>query len=79
MASGASQSGLPTPPGIRDDLNLIVKGAGTTNQVTSYVGTFNIPTTNGYSAYSYVPLLDRFGNYANVTMSGVKLSGLPWT
>jgi hypothetical protein len=72
MASGASQSGLPTPPGIRDDLNLIVKGAGTTNQVTSYVGTFNIPTTNGYSAYSYVPLLDRFGNYANVTMSGVE-------
>jgi hypothetical protein len=72
MASGASQSGLPTPPGIRDDLDLIVAGAGTTNEVVSYVGTFNIPTTNGYSAYSYIPLMDKFGNYANVTLSGVE-------
>jgi hypothetical protein len=72
MASGASQSGLPTPPGIRDDVDLIDVGADTANQVISYVGTFNIPTTNGYSAYTYVPLLDKFGNYANVTLNGVE-------
>ena len=70
MASGASQSGLPTPPGIRDDVDLVEVGYGTTNQVLDYLGTFNIPTTNGYSAYTYVPLIDKFGNYANVTLSG---------
>jgi hypothetical protein len=72
MASGASASGLPTPPGIRDDFDLIVAGAGTTNQVLQYVGVFNVPTTNGYSAYSYIPLIDKFGNYANVTMDGIE-------
>jgi len=72
MASGASASGLPTPPGIRDDVNLVVAGEGTTNQILSYVGTFNVPTTNGYSAYQYVPLMDKYGNYAQVTLNGVE-------
>ncbi len=72
MASGASGSGLPTPPGIRDDVDLIIAGDGTTNEVTSFLGTFNIPTTGGYSSYLYVPLLDRFGNYANVNLSGTE-------
>jgi len=38
MASGASASGLPTPPGIRDDVSLVVAGYGTTNQITSLSG-----------------------------------------
>ena len=72
MASGASASGLPTPPGIRDDVSLVVAGYGTTNQITSYLGRFTIPTTNGYSSYSYIPLIDRFGNYAQLTLSGAE-------
>jgi hypothetical protein len=70
MASGAAASGLPTPPGIRDDVDLVVAGYGTTNQIVSYLGTFNIPTTGGYSSYSYYPLIDRFGNYAQLNLSG---------
>jgi hypothetical protein len=70
MASGASSSGLPTPPGIRNDVDLVVAGDGTTKEVVSYLGTFNIPTTNGYSSYSYYPLIDRFGNYAQLNLSG---------
>jgi hypothetical protein len=72
MASGASASGLPTPPGIRDDVDLIQAGYGTTNEVVNYLGTFNISTTNGYSSYGYYPLMDRFGNYAQLNLNGVE-------
>lgn len=72
VASGASASGLPTPPGIRDDVDLVLGGYGTTNQITEYLGTFNIPTTNGYSSYMYIPLIDRYGNYAQLSLSGVE-------
>jgi hypothetical protein len=29
-----------------------------------------IPTSGGYSAYLYAPLMDQFGNYANVSLGG---------
>ncbi len=43
---------------------------GTTNQVTQHVGSFAVPTSGGYSAYIYTPLIDRFGNYAQLTLGG---------
>jgi hypothetical protein len=48
----------------------VIGGWGSTGQLVENVGTFSIPTTGGYSAYLYVPLRDRFGNYAQVTMGG---------
>ncbi|MDB6017152.1 MAG: hypothetical protein JWR19_1641 [Pedosphaera sp.] len=51
-------------------LDEILSGWGTTAQLTKRIGTFNCPGTGGYAAYLYVPLLDQFGNYANVTLNG---------
>ncbi len=51
-------------------LEQIIGGWGTAAQFTKPVGSFVIPTSGGYSAYLYVPLIDQFGNYANVTVSG---------
>jgi hypothetical protein len=48
----------------------VIAGWGTSSQLTEDVGTFTIPTSGGYSAYLYVPLLDRFGNYAQIAMGG---------
>jgi Concanavalin A-like lectin/glucanases superfamily len=48
----------------------VTAGWGTTAQGIKHVGVFTIPTTGGYSSYFYAPLLDEFGNYANVTLGG---------
>ena len=48
----------------------VLSGWGTTNQVTKHIGSFAIPSTGGYSAYLYEPLMDEFGNYAQVTLGG---------
>ncbi|HZV36718.1 MAG TPA: LamG-like jellyroll fold domain-containing protein, partial [Verrucomicrobiae bacterium] len=64
MASGAN---IGT---IHSSWQQIVAGWGLTNQVARTVGTFSIPTTGGYSAYLYIPLMDRFGNYAQLTLGG---------
>ena len=48
----------------------VIAGWGTTNQVTRHVGSFAIPSTGGYSSYFYTPLIDRFGNYAQLTLGG---------
>lgn len=48
----------------------VIAGWGTTNQVTRHVGSFAIPSSGGYSSYFYAPLLDRFGNYATMTLGG---------
>ncbi|HSU55913.1 MAG TPA: hypothetical protein VLT36_17790, partial [Candidatus Dormibacteraeota bacterium] len=48
----------------------ITGGWGTTAQFTKRVGTFSLPGGGGWSAYKYSPLIDRFGNYANLTVSG---------
>jgi hypothetical protein len=48
----------------------ITGGWGTTAQFIQHIGDFTIPTTAGYSSYLYVPLMDQFGNYANVTVGG---------
>ncbi len=48
----------------------ITGGWGTTGQLTTNVGTFTLPASGGYSSYLYVPLIDKYGNYANVTLNG---------
>jgi hypothetical protein len=64
MASGAN---IGT---IHSSWQQVLTGWGTANQVVSNIGTFSIPTAGGYSAYLYVPLMDRFGNYAQLTLGG---------
>jgi len=64
MASGA---GIGT---IYSSWSQVIAGWGTTNEITRHIGSFAIPTTGGYSAYLYTPLIDRFGNYAQVTLGG---------
>jgi hypothetical protein len=49
--------------------DLITKGWGTTIQFTKRLGTFTVQNT-GWSAYNHVPLMDKYGNYANVTLNG---------
>src|SRR4029077_17348647 len=48
----------------------ITAGWGTTAQLTRRLGTFSCPGSGGYSSYLYVPLIDRLGNYAQVTLGG---------
>jgi hypothetical protein len=64
VASGAN---LGT---IYSSFSQVVAGWGTANQLTRHVGTYALPTTNGYSSYLYAPLMDQFGNYANLTLGG---------
>jgi hypothetical protein len=64
MASGA---GIGT---IYSSWSTVIAGWGTTNEITRHIGSFAIPTTGGYSAYLYTPLIDQFGNYAQVTLGG---------
>jgi hypothetical protein len=63
MASGIGST-------IHIRLDDVTAGFGTTKQLVTNLGTFNCPGTGGYSAYLYVPLLDKYGNYANVTLGG---------
>jgi len=51
-------------------MDQITAGWGTTAQLTKRIGTFTLPGGGGWSAYKYSPLIDRFGNYANVTLGG---------
>ena len=63
-------SGAATPLTQHLGFDQITGGWGTTAQGIKHIGGFNIPRTGGWSAYAYVPLIDSFGNYANVTLSG---------
>ena len=48
---------------------LITQGWGAIQQFTKSLGTFTVPNV-GWSAYSHIPLMDKYGNYANVTLNG---------
>ena len=63
-------SGAATPATQHEGFDQITGGWGTVNQFLQPIGVFNIPRTGGWSAYTYVPLTDQFGNYANVTLGG---------
>lgn len=51
------------------DLALVTNGWGTTAQFMASLGTFTVPNV-GWSSYSHIPLMDKYGNYANVTLNG---------
>ena len=63
-------AGAASPAIQHEGFDQITSGWGTTVQGIKHIGGFNIPRTGGWSAYTYVPLLDQFGNYANVTLGG---------
>jgi hypothetical protein len=65
----ASAAGSPATQHV--GIDQITSGLGTTNQFIKHLGVFNVPSSGGWSAYRYVPLLDEYGNYANLTMGGV--------
>ncbi len=64
VASGANLGTLYT------SWSEVIAGWGTTNQVTRHIGSFAIPSTGGYSSYFYTPLMDKFGNYVQLTLGG---------
>ena len=68
VASGAGPQGGLNPE--HSSWSQVIAGWGTTNQVTRHIGTFVFATTAGYSSYFYTPLIDRFGNYAQLTLGG---------
>ena len=50
--------------------DLITQGWGTVHSIhQSRLGTFTVPNV-GWSSYSHIPLMDKYGNYANVTLNG---------
>ena len=64
VASGANQGTYYS------SWSQVLGGWGSTNQVNQHIGSFAIPTTGGYSAYFYAPLIDQYGNYAQLTLGG---------
>lgn len=64
VASGANLGNLYS------SFSQVIAGWGTTNQITRHIGTYAIPSSGGYSSYFYSPLIDRFGNYAQLTLNG---------
>ena len=52
------------------DLALVTGGLGTTNQTTRRLGTFSVPATGDWQAYTWVPLADTAGNPVAVTNGG---------
>jgi hypothetical protein len=64
VASGANLGTLYS------SFSQVIEGWGTTNQVTKHIGSYGIPSSGGYSSYFYAPLMDRFGNLANLTLGG---------
>src|SRR5262249_27113675 len=64
MASGANLGTLYS------SWSQVIAGWGTANQITRHIGSFALPSSGGYSSYLYTPLIDLFGNYAQVTLGG---------
>ncbi len=50
-------------------LSEVTHGWGTANQATNVLGTFTIPLT-AWETYSYIPLVDNFGNLVTVQFNG---------
>ncbi|HTR42215.1 MAG TPA: LamG-like jellyroll fold domain-containing protein [Pseudomonadales bacterium] len=64
VASGANLGNLYS------SFSQVVGGWGTSNQITQHLGTYAIPSSGGYSSYFYAPLIDRFGNVAQLSLNG---------
>jgi hypothetical protein len=50
----------------------VTGGIGTSNQTTANLGTFTIPATGGWQAYTWVPLRDVAGNLVKFTGAGAQ-------
>jgi hyaluronate lyase len=50
-------------------LSEVVRGWGTTTQMTNLLGTFSVPLT-AWESYNYIPLQDNFGNLVTVSFNG---------
>ncbi|MGH7989012.1 MAG: LamG-like jellyroll fold domain-containing protein, partial [Limisphaerales bacterium] len=48
-------------------ISLVTGGWGTLNQTTTNLGSFNIPNTGGWEAFTWVPLRDAGGNLVKFT------------
>ena len=62
-------------PGAADDgasLYQVTAGQGTSNQATNQLGTFSVPNTGDWQAYTWVPLLDTNGRLAQFTGGGMQ-------
>jgi regulation of enolase protein 1 (concanavalin A-like superfamily) len=53
-------------------LALVTGGRGTVNQSMTNLGTFSVPNTGGWQAYTWVPLRDSNGNLALLAGGAVK-------
>ncbi len=53
-------------------LAMVTSGRGTSSQTTTPLGTFSIPNTGDWQAYTWVPALDTNGNLVQFTGGGVK-------
>lgn len=51
-------------------LSVVTGGQMTTNQTTTKLGTFSVPSTGDWQAYTWVPLKDSGGNLVQVTNDG---------
>jgi regulation of enolase protein 1 (concanavalin A-like superfamily) len=51
---------------------LVIGGRGTSSQTTTNLGTFSIPDTGSWQAYTWVPLLDANGNLARFSGGAMK-------
>ncbi|MBW8863807.1 MAG: hypothetical protein JF609_02590 [Verrucomicrobia bacterium] len=58
--------------GVADSASLwlVTGGQGTTNQTTTRLGTFAVPSTGNWQTYTWVPLKDSGGNLVAITNSG---------
>lgn len=61
-----------SPNGAIDGASLwrVTSGLGTTNQATVLLGEFNVPSTGGWQAYSWVPMRNLGGALVTLTNSG---------
>jgi hypothetical protein len=50
----------------------VTAGQGTASQTTTNLGTFAIPATGGWQAYTWVPLRDASGNLAKIQVGGLE-------
>ena len=57
-------------------LSLVTGGWGASNQTTTALGTFAVPTTGSYQTYTWVPLVDSNGNYVNLSFNGLSTNTL---
>ena len=64
VASGANLGNLYS------SFSQVTAGWGTSNQIVQHLGTYAIPSSGGYSSYFYAPLMDRFGNLAQLNLNG---------